>query len=188
MALEPAAVAFSLQAGADLERERQRLEKHWRQRRQRARYEVELAERRYQAVDAGNRLVAATLEKRWEEALGQERQLQEEYDRFVRETPVQLTDEERGRIEGLLSGGPSKAHRKLVMGTRQRRSDLNRTKCLTFVETGLPYDLLIRSIIYAHGSPCGMHGSFPGQLNLGSIVAANATVPIVHGCTTGQLD
>ena len=64
--------------------ERERLEEHWRQRRQRARYDVgELAERRYQAVDPANRLVAATLERRWEEALGQERQLQEEYDRFV---------------------------------------------------------------------------------------------------------
>ena len=88
-------------------RERQRLEKHWRQRQQRAHYEVELTERRYQAVDPGNRLVAGTLEKRWEEALSQERQLQEEYDRFVRETPVQLTDEERARIEALASDIPA---------------------------------------------------------------------------------
>jgi Recombinase/Recombinase zinc beta ribbon domain len=109
-ALEPAAVALSLQARADLERERQRLEKHWRQRQQRARYEVELAERRYQAVDPGNRLVAATLEKRWEEALSQERQLQEEYDRFVRETPIQLTDEERARIEALARDIPALWH------------------------------------------------------------------------------
>jgi len=106
-ALEPAAVALSLKACADVERERQRLEKHWRQRQQRAHYEVELAERRYQAVDPGNRLVAGTLEKRWEEALSQERQLQEEYDRFVRETPVQLTDEERARIEALASDIPA---------------------------------------------------------------------------------
>ena len=84
-ALEPAVMALSRRARADVERERDRLEKHWRQRRQRARYEVELAERRYQAVDPANRLVAASLERRWEEALGQERQLQEDYDRFARE-------------------------------------------------------------------------------------------------------
>ncbi|MGH7120368.1 MAG: hypothetical protein ACREFP_15495, partial [Acetobacteraceae bacterium] len=77
------------------------------QRSQRARYEVELAERRYQAVDPDNRLVAATLEKHWEEALHQERQLQEEYDRFVRETPLQLTQEQRERITALATDIPA---------------------------------------------------------------------------------
>jgi DNA invertase Pin-like site-specific DNA recombinase len=97
-ALEPAALDLNKKACSDVETERLRLEKHWQQRRKRARYDVELAERRYQAVDPGNRLVASTLEKRWEEALAQERQLQEEYDRFERGTPVQLTDEERAHI------------------------------------------------------------------------------------------
>ena len=106
-ALEPAAMELSLQARADVERERKQLEKHWRQRRQRARYDVELAERRYQAVDPNNRLVAASLEKRWEEALEQERKLQEEYDRFVRATPLQLTDEERARIAALTTDIPT---------------------------------------------------------------------------------
>jgi hypothetical protein len=106
-ALEPAALALSLQTRTDVEKERQRLEKHWQQRRQRARYEAELAERRYQAVDPGNRLVAGTLEKRWEEALQQERQLQEEYDRFVRETPLQLTQEQGERIAALAADIPA---------------------------------------------------------------------------------
>jgi DNA invertase Pin-like site-specific DNA recombinase len=106
-ALEPAALELSLQARADVERERARLAQHWQQRLQRARYEVELAERRYQAVDPENRLVAATLEKRWEEAIGQQRQVQEEYDRFVRATPVSLTDAERARIAALASDIPA---------------------------------------------------------------------------------
>jgi DNA invertase Pin-like site-specific DNA recombinase len=106
-ALEPAAVELSIQAQADVERERQRLDKHWQQRRQRARYDVELAERRYQAVDPANRLVAATLEKRWEELLAQEKQLQEEYDRFLRQTPVRLSPEERARLTTLASDIPA---------------------------------------------------------------------------------
>jgi DNA invertase Pin-like site-specific DNA recombinase len=106
-ALEPAALELSIKAREDVERERQRLEKHWRQWRQRAQYEVELAERRYQAVDPDNRLVAATLEKRWEEALGHQRQFQEEYDRFARETPLRLSDEERARIAALASDIPA---------------------------------------------------------------------------------
>jgi hypothetical protein len=100
-ALEPAAVELSLKAHADIKSERQRLEKHWQQRRQRSRYEVELAQRRYQAVDPENRLVAATLEKHWEELLTQEQQLQEDYDRFSRSAPLQLSDEDRARITAL---------------------------------------------------------------------------------------
>lgn len=107
VALQPAALELSLKARADVERERQRLEKHWQQRRQRARYEVELAERRYQAVDPGNRLVAGTLEARWEEALKQERQLQEEYNRFASETPLQLAADQIERIAALASDIPA---------------------------------------------------------------------------------
>jgi hypothetical protein len=106
-ALEPAALELSLQARADVERERQRLEKHWQQRRQRARYEVDLAERRYQAVDPANRLVAATLENRWEETLAEERKLQEEFDRFVRARPLHLTAEEEARLTSLTTDIPA---------------------------------------------------------------------------------
>jgi hypothetical protein len=106
-ALEPAALALSLQAQTDAVQERQRLEQHWRQRRQRARYDVELAERRYQAVDPANRLVAASLERRWEEALAEERTLQEDYDRFARATPLQLTEEERARLAALTTDLPA---------------------------------------------------------------------------------
>lgn len=106
-ALEPAAVELSMRAQSDLEQERKRLEKHWQQRRQRARYDTELAERRYQAVDPENRLVAGTLEKRWEELLVQEKQLQEEYDRFRSQTPVGLSPEEQARIAALTSDIPA---------------------------------------------------------------------------------
>jgi DNA invertase Pin-like site-specific DNA recombinase len=106
-ALEPAAVELSIQAHADIEQERKRLEKHWQQRRQRARYEVELAERRYQAVDPENRLVTATLETRWEELLAQEKQLQEEHDRFLQHVPVSLSPEERTRIAAITSDIPA---------------------------------------------------------------------------------
>ena len=106
-ALEPAALELSLQVCADRDRERQGLEKHWQQRRQRAHYDAELAQRRYQAVDPDNRLVAGTLEKQWEEALAQERLLQEEYDRFLRQKPGQLTDEERAQIVTLAADIPA---------------------------------------------------------------------------------
>lgn len=105
-ALEPAALELSLRAQADVERERQRLNKHWQQQLKRAHYDVELAERRYGAVDPQNRQVASTLEQRWEEALGKEREVREDYDRFLSQTPLSLSDEERVRIESLASEIP----------------------------------------------------------------------------------
>jgi hypothetical protein len=109
-ALEPAALELSLKAGADALRERQRLQTHWEQRLQRARYDAELAERRYQAVDPENRLVAASLEKRWEELLAQQQQLHEDYDRFTRETPQRFTAEEQTRVTALASDIPALWH------------------------------------------------------------------------------
>lgn len=70
---------------------------------QRARYEVALAERRYQAVDPANRLVAATWEQRWEEALRHARQLQEAYERLLRETPLRLGAEEWDQLTAVAS-------------------------------------------------------------------------------------
>lgn len=97
-ALEPAAVELSLQAAADIQRERDQLHEHWRQRLERAQYEAQRAERQYQSVEPENRLVARTLEQRWEEALRQERQLREEYDRFLAATPASLSDADADRI------------------------------------------------------------------------------------------
>jgi hypothetical protein len=83
-ALEPAALELSCQAMEDIQRDRARLDKHWKQRLERARHEAWEAERRDRAVDPENRLVARSLEQRWEEALRAERQVQDDYDRFLR--------------------------------------------------------------------------------------------------------
>jgi DNA invertase Pin-like site-specific DNA recombinase len=97
-ALEPAAVDLSLQAATDIKRERERLHEHWRQRLERAQYESDRAERQYQSVEPENRLVARTLEQRWEESLCQQRQLREEYDRFLAATPASLSDADTQRV------------------------------------------------------------------------------------------
>lgn len=106
-ALEPAALALSLKACENVQKERTRLDNHWRQELKRARYDVDLAERRYAAVDPGNRLVASSLEKSWEEALGVERELADRYDRFRNDAPSQLSDEERARIAALATDIPA---------------------------------------------------------------------------------
>lgn len=66
--------------------DRQRLERQWQEQLKRAQYEGGLAQRQYDAVDPANRLVAAELERRWEEKLQQLRQTEEDY-RHFQQTP-----------------------------------------------------------------------------------------------------
>jgi DNA invertase Pin-like site-specific DNA recombinase len=105
-ALEPAALEVSLQAHADLDGERQRLHRHWQQQLERARYQAERARRQYEAVEPENRLVARELESQWEQALGQQRQLQEEYDRFRQNLPAALSRAEHAAILALAADMP----------------------------------------------------------------------------------
>lgn len=67
--------------------ERAQLEQVWQDQVKRAQYEAHLAQRQYDAVDPANRLVAAELERRWEAALQQLRNTEEQYAHF-RQTPV----------------------------------------------------------------------------------------------------
>ena len=66
-----------------------------------ARYEARLAERQYDAVDPANRLVAAELERRWNEKLERATELEKAYARAEQETQWQLSPEERTAITHL---------------------------------------------------------------------------------------
>jgi DNA invertase Pin-like site-specific DNA recombinase len=106
-ALAPAALELSLKALEDAAQERARLNQHWQQQLQRARYDADLAERRYRAVDPAHRLVASSLEKQWEQSLHRQRQLQEDYERFLRVSPPRLSAAERATIEALATNIPA---------------------------------------------------------------------------------
>jgi DNA invertase Pin-like site-specific DNA recombinase len=100
-ALEPAALDLSLRAIENVEQERKRLHDQWRQTLERGRQDVARAERQYHAVEPENRLVARTLEARWEDALKKRRQAEEEYHRFLAKLPATLSVADRQRIESL---------------------------------------------------------------------------------------
>jgi hypothetical protein len=72
-----------------------------------ARYEVERAERQYAAVEPENRLVARTLEQRWEAALAAEAKLRDEHAWFAAHTPAQLTPAEQEAIRRLAGDVPT---------------------------------------------------------------------------------
>ena len=113
--------------------EHQQLALQWENQLKRARYEVQLAQRRYQAVDPENRLVAATLEANWEEKLLALKQASEDYDRFQRtEDLPQLSPELRTQFQHLSEQLPelwsqlSHRHKKQLLRTLIERVILKR--------------------------------------------------------------
>jgi hypothetical protein len=66
-----------------------------------ARYDARLAQRQYDAVDPSNRLVAAELERRWNEKLDRVAQLEQVFARTERDAEWSLTAEERADITEL---------------------------------------------------------------------------------------
>jgi|SRR5882724_6759220 len=109
-ALRPAALELHLAAAADLAQERQRLHEQRQQQLERARYEASRAARQYQAVEPENRLVARELERRWEEALQQQRGLEESYQRFCATQPAALSTVEQEQVRTLASDIPELWH------------------------------------------------------------------------------
>lgn len=105
-ALQPAALDLHLAAVADLEKQRQSLHRHWQQKLERARYTSERAARQYGEVEPENRLVARELERRWEESLHEQRKLQDEYDQFCQQQPLQLSAAQREQIRTLATDIP----------------------------------------------------------------------------------
>jgi len=94
------AVQEELQARAD---EADRLR---RQQVERARYEAELAQRRYLRVDPDNRLVAGSLEADWNDKLRALTAAQEEYERQQQTAGLLLDEEKRAQILALATDFP----------------------------------------------------------------------------------
>jgi len=108
--LTPAGIELSLAAAEDIERERARLDAIWQAEVERAAYEVRLAERSYRAVDPDNRLVARSLERRWEYTLRREQEVKEGYNRLRRQAPRPLAAAEIERIRSLATDIPALWH------------------------------------------------------------------------------
>ncbi len=106
-AVAPAALEASLAAVAGVERQREELARQWQLRRERAAIEAGRAERQYHACEPENRLVARTLERRWEDALKAQRQLDDEHERWQRSAPGELSDSALASIRALAADLPA---------------------------------------------------------------------------------
>ena len=109
-ALQPAELDIALAALHELETRDQAVLHQWQMCLERAQYEVNLAERRYQEVDPANRLVAATLERRWNEALLNLDDLKKQAADFQRQEARVATPEQKAKVLALARDLPRVWH------------------------------------------------------------------------------
>jgi DNA invertase Pin-like site-specific DNA recombinase len=109
-ALRPAELQLALAALQELEARDQGILRQWQIRLERAEYEVALAERRYQEVDPSNRLVANTLERRWNETLLHLQDLKKQAAEFQRQEARVFTPEQKAKVLALARDFPRLWH------------------------------------------------------------------------------
>ncbi|GLR82644.1 recombinase family protein (plasmid) [Azospirillum oryzae] len=105
-AVAPVSLEATLAALETLEGERAATDRQWQFRLERARYEVVLAQRQYDAVDPDNRLVARELERRWNAALSTLETLESDYALMRRTDLLPLNAAEREEIRRVAADLP----------------------------------------------------------------------------------
>lgn len=106
-ALTPAEVALSLRVLDDIAQQAESLRQQWERRLERARYEADLAQRRYRQVEPENRLVARVLEEEWEKRLKALAQTEQKYEAAQRDSPLILSEAEREELLAIANDLPA---------------------------------------------------------------------------------
>jgi hypothetical protein len=106
-AVQPVHLEAALAALQQVEAQRQQVRLHWQQRLERARYEAELARRRYERVDPDHRLVATELERSWEEKLQAWQRLEREWQQAQVQEMAPLSEADRALIRQLAADLPA---------------------------------------------------------------------------------
>jgi hypothetical protein len=120
-ALQPAELELALAALRELESRDQASMRQWQMRLERAEYEVALAERRYQEVDPANRLVAGTLERRWNDALVHLEDLKKQAAEFQRQEAHIITPEQKAKVLALAKDFPRLWHAPTTQAKDRKR-------------------------------------------------------------------
>ena len=90
--LNPLAMEAALEVQMELNNRKKEVNKYYMHQVERARYEMELARRRYMGVDPDNRLVASQLEFEWNSKLKELEESQENYEKQI-QSQIQAIDE-----------------------------------------------------------------------------------------------
>ena len=120
-ALKPAELELALATLQDLEMRDQTVLRQWHMRLERAEYEAALAERRYQEVDPSQRLVASTLERRWNDTLLSLEDLKKQYADFEQQKARVATPEQKAKVLALAQDLPRLWHAPTTQARDRKR-------------------------------------------------------------------
>jgi DNA invertase Pin-like site-specific DNA recombinase len=120
-ALQPAEIELALAALQELESRDRTISRQWQMRLERAEYEAALAERRYQEVDPSQRLVAGTLERRWNDALLQLEDLKKQAAEFLHQEARVATPEQKAKVLALARDLPRVWHAPTTQAKDRKR-------------------------------------------------------------------
>ncbi len=119
--LKPAQLEIALKALEQLQNRDQVISKQWQMRIERAKYEAQSAERRYTEVDPSNRLVAATLERSWNDALLNVANVKQQHDQFQQQHALAVTAEQKKLILALSQDLPRLWHEPTTTAKDRKR-------------------------------------------------------------------
>ena len=151
-ALQPAELELALAALEELEARDHTLGRQWQMRLERAEYEAALAERRYQEVDPSQRLVAATLERRWNAALLQLEELRKQAAEFQRQQARVATPEQKAKVLALAKDLPQLWHAPTTQAKDRKRMLRLLIKDITVEKSPVSKQLLVH--IRWQGNAC----------------------------------
>ena len=150
-ALQPAELELALAALDELQARDHSIGRQWQMRLERAEYDAALAERRYQEVDPSQRLVAATLERRWNAALLHCEELKQQAAEFQRRQSRVATPEQKAKVLALAKDLPQLWHAPTTQAKDRKRMLRLLIKDIT-VEKPAPKQLLVH--IRWQGNAC----------------------------------
>ena len=142
-ALQPVELELALAALRELETRDQAIMRQWQMRLERAEYEAALAERRYQEVDPSNRLVASTLERRWNDALLQLEELKKQAAELHYQKARVATPEQKEKVLALARDLPRLWHAPTTQAKDRKRMLRLLIKDITVEKSTVPKQLSV---------------------------------------------
>jgi len=142
-ALQSAELELALAALDELQARDHTIGRQWQMRLERAEYEAALAEKRYQQVDPSQRLVAATLERRWNTALLQLEELRKQAAEFDRQQARVATPEQKAKVLALAKDLPQLWHAPTTQAKDRKRMLRLLIKDITVEKSSAPKQLLV---------------------------------------------
>ncbi len=104
--IKPNQIEMAIEAVKELEARDQAVSGQWKMRLERAEYDAQLSEKRYSEVDPSNRLVADTLEKRWNNSLVRLEELKQQFQNFQKKELKVATPEQKAKVLDLAKNFP----------------------------------------------------------------------------------